>query len=155
MERTFRFDASRSFAYRTRIFHSHSYAGRDPLRTAQTARATCTARCDPVGTRLARRPWHGLRTETHVTSCPNPLWPWYPAFETWREKGGLPADRPKNLPAHIPQGAWDCYRERHPPKPKPAYWQNGKPGVFVTTGWTIGFGPTQRKLSAPQLVAEL
>lgn len=90
-----------------------------------------------------------------MSACRNPLPAWYPIWEAWRLSGALPKERPHGLPVRIPDWAWSCFKERRPKPVTPTYWQNGKPGVFLTNGWTLGFGPTQRKLSASQLVAEL
>src|SRR5215831_16039878 len=56
---------------------------------------------------------------------------WYQAFKNWRDKGGLPKDRPKSLPKRIPAWVWDYYR-KHKPKPAPVqetFWH--QPAGFV------------------------
>lgn len=64
-----------------------------------------------------------------MSACKTPLPKWWAAFEGWRQHGGLPKERPAAVPRQVPQWAWDCYRERHPAKPKPAYQLPFKPPV--------------------------
>lgn len=76
----------------------------------------------------------------------------YYIWRAWKLRGGLPADRPKSLPAHIfpaTIAVWyvrlAAYRRLHP-VPKPALygpWRRGR-GLFIAWGLTNGtFTPTE------------
>ena len=52
-----------------------------------------------------------------VSACKTPLPAWFVPWETWRLSGGVKAERPAGLPQSIPAWAWECLKERRPPKP--------------------------------------